>query len=498
MSQLAGTSSPDHYERLGGNGRLGLVDVIAQSVGFLGPVFSVAVVVPLLVGVVSASGYGAGGAAPLAVAIAAVGVLGLGWIVAQFTKRIQAAGSLYDYIADGLGDRVGAVAGWVYYSGVLALGAGIAVLEGGDLHDLIASEFGSSPLPVWAWNVLLLVLVAAILHTGVRVSTRAQLGLALCSLVVMTAFFVFLVARVGSGNSLKAFDPASSPTHWSGVLFGVLFGVLLFTGFESAANLAEESERPARNVPRAVIAAVLVAAVFYLLGTYAQVAGFHFDLTRIAGAAAGPAFILAGPHAGGGYGGVGLRRLIELVVLLDMTAVYIGVSVAGARGVFAMARDRRLPRQLARIAPTRGTPLGGNLLVVAVYLVWVLLTQFWTGLFAVPNTPHYAAMFSFLSTFGPFCLALIYLLLSVAAVPGLRGHAAPWKIGLAAVVGVLVTAGAIFGAVYKVPKPTIYAPYAVIGWAIVGVLATVLWRGRARASALGAPANAATLPAPAD
>ncbi len=483
MSEQAGTSSPDGYERLGASHKLGLLDVVAQSVGFLGPVFSVAVVVPLLVGVVSASGYGAGGAAPLAVVIAAIGVLGLGWIVAQFTKRIHAAGSLYDYVAEGLGDRVGAVAGWVYYSGILALGAGIAVLEGGQLHDLIQQEFNATPLPVWAWNLLLLVLVAVILHTGVRVSTRAQLVLALVSLAVMTVFFVFVIAKVGSGNSLKAFDPASSPTHWGGVLFGVLYGVLLFTGFESAANLAEEAHQPARTVPRAVIAAVLVAAVFYLIGSYAQVAGFHFNLGEIAKNAGAPAFILAGPHATGGYGGVALRRLVELVVLLDMTAVYIGCSVAGSRGIFAMARDRRLPKPLAATSASRGTPLGGNIVVVVAYLVLVLLTQFWTGLLATPNTPHYAAMFSFLSTFGPFCLALIYLMVSVAAVPGLAGHAARWKILLAATVGVLVTAGAVFGSVYKVPAPTIYAPYAVIVWAVVGLAVTWVWKGRPRAGA---------------
>ena len=43
--------------------------------------------------------------------IAAIGVLGFGWIVAQYAKRIHAAGSLYDYVTDGLGTKVGAAAG---------------------------------------------------------------------------------------------------------------------------------------------------------------------------------------------------------------------------------------------------------------------------------------------------------------------------------------------------------------------------------------------------
>ena len=40
----------------------------------------------------------------------------LGWIVAQYAKKIHAAGSLYDYVSNGLGLNVGAASGWLYYA----------------------------------------------------------------------------------------------------------------------------------------------------------------------------------------------------------------------------------------------------------------------------------------------------------------------------------------------------------------------------------------------
>ena len=52
---MAGTEPV--YERLGAK-VLSLPDVIAQSVGFMGPVFSSAFVIPLVIGVISASGKG--------------------------------------------------------------------------------------------------------------------------------------------------------------------------------------------------------------------------------------------------------------------------------------------------------------------------------------------------------------------------------------------------------------------------------------------------------
>ena len=97
------------YERLGA-GKLKLIDVLAQSVGFMGPVFSAAFIIPLIVGVNFAA-RGAGTSAPLAVLIAGIGVFALGWIVAKYAKRIHAAGSLYDYVSNGLGSTVGTASG---------------------------------------------------------------------------------------------------------------------------------------------------------------------------------------------------------------------------------------------------------------------------------------------------------------------------------------------------------------------------------------------------
>ncbi len=131
------------HERLGAK-VLSLPDVIAQSVGFMGPVFSSAFVIPLVVGVVSASGKGGGVAAPLSVLIAAVGVFAIGWIVSSYAKQIHAAGSLYDYVSRGLGARPGTAAGWLYYSGVTVLLTGLLMLVGGYLQSTIAAEFNVS------------------------------------------------------------------------------------------------------------------------------------------------------------------------------------------------------------------------------------------------------------------------------------------------------------------------------------------------------------------
>src|SRR5690242_7968102 len=358
MKERPMASSESHdsgsYERLGAK-LLSLPDVIAQSVGFLGPVFSSAFVIPLVVGVISASGKGGGVAAPLSVILAAIGVFGLGWVVSSYAKEIHAAGSLYDYVTRGLGERVGTAAGWLYYGGVTILLTGLLLLIGGYLQGTIQSEFGVSPLPSWAWTLILIVMIAAVLYFGVRISTRSQLALALVSIVVVGIFFIYVIIKLGSANSLKPFKPSSSADGWSGIIFGMLYGVLLFVGFETAANLAEETPNPRRHIPIAVMATAGIATVMYVLATYVEVAGFHYNLKTLTAAAAAPLFALGAPAKAGGYGGTWIDRLLELVVLFDMLAVAIGCAVSASRGIFAMARDRRLPA-----APGVARGVGGD------------------------------------------------------------------------------------------------------------------------------------------
>jgi len=457
---------------LGGKTQLKLIDTIAQSVGLMGPVFSIAFLVPLLVGL-NASGNGAGNAAALAVVIAAVGVLGLGWIVAEYTRKIQAAGSLYDYVSDGLGGHVGTAAGWLYYAGMLALGSAILPMIGGTIHDTIQAEFNVNPFSQMVWDVVLLVLVAVVIYLGVALSTRIQLTLALTSVTVILIFSVYVIIKSGGLHHVATgFSPSSSPTHWKGVLFGVLYGVLLFTGFETSANLGEETKDPHHNIPRAVLISVIVIAGFYVIGAFAQVAGYKFSLGALSKNAVAPLFTLAGPSGAGGYAGVGIRRLVELVVIFDMIAVLVGCAVSASRGIFALARDRKMPGRLAAIS-RHGTPLGASAFTIFTYAVIITLVGTTTA-FALPGLPEYVAMFSWLSTFGGFAIAVIYLLIAVGALRGLRNDDKRWQLYLACLVGGAVTIAAIFGAIYKVTAPTKYAPYTAIAILVVGLIGASL------------------------
>jgi amino acid transporter len=480
---VADTTPDPGYERLGSS-KLTLVDCIAQSVGFMGPVFSAAFIIPLIIGV-NAAARGAGTSAPLAVLLAGVGVFALGWIVAEYARRIHAAGSLYDYVSDGLGTTVGAATGWLYYGGTIILTTGLGLLIGGYVHDnLLPGVFSvdGGLLPIWLWQVLFGLGLFCVLYFGVQISTRVQLTLALISVAVVLIYFLSVIIRLGGDNDFaKAFNPSPEPDGFTGILFGVLYGVLIFVGFETAANLGEETAEPQKSIPRAVLLSVVVVSIFYIIASYAQVAGFGFDMAVITSpeVSGAPLFALGAP--GGDFGSDLILKILLVVVFLDMLAVYVGAGVASTRGVFAMARDRRLPKMAAGVSPRYGTPVGAIVLLIVVQALLIAASE-WTSLFALEGLPEYFSLFAWCATFGGFALIVVYFLMSVGAFRGLSEDPQKVKLFVAAVLGIVITGAAIFGSFYKVPSPTILAPWYAVIWFVLGLVVMIAVKGRVPAS----------------
>jgi hypothetical protein len=76
----------------------------------------------------------------------------------------------------------------------------------------------------------------------------------------------------------------------------------------------------------------------------------------------------------------------------------------------------------------------------------------------------------------------VYLLMSVGALRSFSAAEGRGRIILSAVVGILITAAAIFGSFYKVTAPTIYAPWFALGLLVIGFASTFVLKGRQSAS----------------
>ena len=475
-----------------GRARVSLTGVLAQSVGFMGPVFSVATLLPLIVGL-SATGRGAGVATPVAIVIAGVGLFGAGWVIAQYAKRIHLCGSLYEYICDAFGPRVGVVAGWLYFGAMLVLAAATFLVLGGLTHDFLLSAF-SVDVTWWVLALVFVAIVMTVVIVGVQISVRAQLALVLISSAVVAGFSLYIIAKGGHGGHSISAKPLN-PFAVSGLdlLYGVLYGINMFIGFESAANLAEETDNPKRHVPRAVLWSLGIVGAYFVLTAYAQAVGFGLDAT----AWKTSVFPLQALSSGGEFGSTGFGNFMAVLIILDIAAVAIGVGVAATRGIMSMARARRLPAALATVHPRFRTPVVAAVLIGVVSVASILIVVLGDGVFSRATgepgvlQPQWAPMFGWMAGVAGAGLALMYLAVSVAGARGLWHQVNRVKLVVAAAAGILVAGGAVFGAVYQAASPLDTVPWVLGVWILLGVV----WSFVVSRRTADAPAEATVLPA---
>ena len=308
--------------------------------------------------------------------------------------------------------------------------------------------------------------------SDLRVSTRLQLALAGVSVLAVLAFAVSVILRAGDSNSLGPFRVAAAADGWSGLLYGLLYAILTFTGFEGAASLAEETDNPERSIPRAVLLSIGFVGAYYVIVAYAQAVGFGFDAASWASSGT-PLLVLAAPER---YGSRHLSLLIQLMVVLDVAAVGIGTTVTATRGLFGMARDRRLPEILATVDRRRGTPVVAISFVVLLGVVATVAVRASHGLLSratadpVVLLPEWFPVFAWSAGLGGTCVVVVYAMVCVGGARRLWDTENRIRLLLATGAGLLASLGALWGSVYKAPPPTDTIPWVVAFWAALGVV----------------------------
>jgi hypothetical protein len=130
------------------------------------------------------------------------------------------------------------------------------------------------------------------------------------------------------------------------------------------------------------------------------------------------------------------------------------------------------------VAQKYGTPAGAIVLLMVVQAILIVVSEANDTLLALPDLPHYFSVFAWCATFGGFALLVVYLLMAVGAFRGLADVPNKAGLAIAAILGIAITAAGIWGSFYKVPSPTLLAPWSAVIWFGLGILYMVVVKGR--------------------
>lgn len=314
--------------------------------------------------------------------IAVAGQLTVALIFGALAARIPISGYAYQWMSRLANPILGWLMGWISFAFLVV----VVVAVDYTIAATVAPElFGYVPTAANSWFVTAIVmLIQAILVVwSTRVTNRVNeiaVTMQIIGMVGITVLLFVVGAVTGQIDLSRLFEtaPVAAEGYWDlGGLTEVgpfplafLLGAFTIVGFESAANLAEETKNPARVIPRAMMQAVLALGILGMLFLIA-VTALAANTTALAESATPVASVITavlGPFVG--------KALLVLVVVSIFSCGLV-ITLSGTRLIWAMSRDARFPgwQVLRRVNAKRHTP-------VAATVAFFVITQLILAIFA--------------------------------------------------------------------------------------------------------------------
>jgi amino acid transporter len=453
------TKAPESADRLN-RGALSLVDIAASTMANIGPAYSFFFGFGFLV-------FTAGIAAPLTIIAAVIAIALLGNTLAEFSKAHPSTGGFITFVGKTFGGTSAVTTALLCGAGYIIAISSVLAVCGGFLSIVLNYYFGWN-IP---WGILMIVLTAGamvMMVRGVSVSTKLAGAFFGFEMLVLVVVSVVVIIKNGGSLSFTPFEPSHITNGFTGLAAGFPLAIYLFIGWENSAALAEETNNPRRNVPRAIFLSVALMGVSYLLFSYATLTGFGYSGSKVAGAEI--------PFISVAHGVLAAFALFAFFAGLTSTlGVLISAVNSQCRLIFNAGREGLLPAWIGKVHPTRRTPVNAIFTFVgvagAIIVVWALLHLIGGSTGQLDPIKFFVES----STLGTILLLVVYFL-SNLALPFYYRKFLPDQFNvirhvILPVLGMIAIAIPVYYLVKPgQPQPFNWFPYAALGIVVVSAI----------------------------
>ncbi|MBN1322662.1 MAG: amino acid permease [Methanotrichaceae archaeon] len=317
----------------------------------------------------------AGNAVWLAFVLSAIVAILTGLSYAELSALFPQASAEHEYALQAFGTRPALVIGWLI---ILSGAVGASTVALGFAAYLRALQ-GVPDVPS---GLLLIALLSLILLVGIK--EAAWLAIIATFVEVSGLLLVIIVGLPYLGNV----DYMEMPSGLSGVFQASALLFFAYQGFEEMVKLSEETRDPKRTIPRALISAVAICILLYVMVAVSAVSIMGWESL---GASSAPfaeiALIALGKDA---------FVLISIIALFATANTVLLLLLASSRMIYGMARSSHLPHALAYVHPTRRTPRNAILVTMAVSMIFVLVGD----IALVANLTNFTIFVAFITVNG--------------------------------------------------------------------------------------------------
>src|ERR1017187_1718176 len=258
--------------------------------------------------------------------------------------------------------------GWIYlFAGILTVTAVVATIPLALIPAL--NGLGWKGLGLTLHTELIVALIVLVVITvlniyGVRLVAIINNTGVIFEILGMFVFALIMMAFHNHQGFKVVTNSAGLHVGPSSFLVAMFMSLFVIYGFDTASTLAEETRRPRRPAPKAVLLSIVGAFIIggvFLLGPLMAIPNMHAPITGNGGFGFGPAQIIEANFS---------HPFATIYLLVVSAAIFVcclSIMAATIRLCFGMARDNQLPasRTLARVAPGLHTPVWSCIVIAA-------------------------------------------------------------------------------------------------------------------------------------
>jgi basic amino acid/polyamine antiporter, APA family len=275
----------------------------------------------------------------------------------ELSGRYPVSASVSVYLHRAFGKRwLSTAIGLAMVGGGISSAAALAQGFAGYLKSFVS-------VPTLAASIGLLVALGAIAIKGIGES--AKTAAFLTGLEVLGLLLVIWFGRNAFAHAdvrgLLAIDPA---VGLGGVFAGAFLAFYAYIGFEDMVNVAEEAKNPSRTMPLAILIALVVSTVLYLLVVI--VSTTLVSPAELAGSDAPLSLVVERS----GASNAALLSLIGMVAAVNGVIVQI---IMGSRILYGLAKEGWITGRLAKVHARLKTPVTATVVVLVAMIVGTAL-----------------------------------------------------------------------------------------------------------------------------
>ena len=295
--------------------------------------------------IISGAGYGHG--ILILLFLPVLWCLPTAYMIGELSSSLPCEGGYYAWVRRGLGNF------WGFQEAWLSLAASIFDMA---IYPTLfvfylkqCSPWFATPTHGILAGLFVVVSCAALNLAGIRVVGITSLWLFFC----LSAPFALVVVLSPLKAGALADAHAAPAAAGLGLVGGVLVAMWNYMGWDNASTIAQEVERPQRTYPRAMIAAVVLVSLTYVLPFLAvYFTGIPASTFAGDGSWATVAALVGGKIMGFEW----LRFAIVLGGMMSAFGMFNALVMSYSRFPLAMARDGMLPKIFAKTSGKTNAP----------------------------------------------------------------------------------------------------------------------------------------------